>query len=314
MDEAFMGLPTFIWDNIFTIINTLVCGLIVAIFTSTFLKKKEERTRIAGVILEKRINSEQEILSYLEKELFKEEINIENSGKYDVEIIELLMEFNLPVPYGRNLQYAVVFKSMEKYGKFFYGFEEEIQKRKLWLDKAVREHLIFMQMYFANFNVIPLMVKKIPLPKGQELTDEQFANISDKLLFLLGAVCDAEINALVSKLEELIVNSVYKLDLRRPKNSILRNMMVNSDTKKIIKRMENRTILGLSYRVKKGVRPRNQRIDNIVKKFGVENRLVKAPDIYTFDSESIDYTRVTAIVEEFRKESTKFLEAAIEGC
>lgn len=245
MDEAFMGLPTFIWDNIFTIINTLVCGLIVAIFTSTFLKKKEERTRIAGVILEKRINSEQEILSYLEKELFKEEINIENSGKYDVEIIELLMEFNLPVPYGRNLQYAVVFKSMEKYGKFFYGFEEEIQKRKLWLDKAVREHLIFMQMYFANFNVIPLMVKKIPLPKGQELTDEQFANISDKLLLLLGAVCDAEINALVSKLEELIVNSVYKLDLRRPKNSILRNMMVNSDTKKIIKRMENRTILGL---------------------------------------------------------------------
>ena len=65
------------------------------------------------------------------------------------------------------------------------------------------------------------------------------------MLFLLGAVCDAEINALVSILEELIVNSVYKLDLRRPKNSILRNMMVNSDTKKIIKRMENRTILGL---------------------------------------------------------------------
>lgn len=70
----------------------------------------------------------------------------------------------------------------------------------------------------------------------------------------------------------------------------------------------------VSYRVKKGVRPRNQRIDNIVKKFGVENRLVKDPDNYTFDSESIDYTRVTAIVEEFRKESTKFLEAAIEGC
>ena len=117
MDEVFMGLPTFIWDNIFTIINTLVCGLIVAIFTSTFLKKKEERTRIAGVILEKRINSEQEILSYLERELFKEEINIENSGKYDVEIIGLLKEFEFPVPYERNLQYAVVFKSMEKFGR-----------------------------------------------------------------------------------------------------------------------------------------------------------------------------------------------------
>ena len=76
MHEEFLNLPAFIWENVFTVINTLVCGLIVAIFTSTFLRKWEERTRIAGVILEKRINSEQEILTYLEKELFKEEINI----------------------------------------------------------------------------------------------------------------------------------------------------------------------------------------------------------------------------------------------
>lgn len=100
-----MGLPVFIWENVFTVINTLVCGLIVALFTSTFLKKKEERTRIAGVILGKRINSEQELLTYLEKQLFKEEINIENSSKYDVEITEFLSSFDLPVPYERNVQY-----------------------------------------------------------------------------------------------------------------------------------------------------------------------------------------------------------------
>ena len=52
------ALPDNVVNNIFTTINTLICGLIVAFFTSTFLKKKEERTRIAGVIVEKRINSE----------------------------------------------------------------------------------------------------------------------------------------------------------------------------------------------------------------------------------------------------------------
>lgn len=140
----FLGVPNFIWENIFTVVNTLVCGLIVAIFTSTFLKKKEERTRIAGVILEKRINSEQEILTYLEKELFKEEIDIENSSKYDVEIIEFMKEFGFPVPYERNFQYAVVFKNIDRFGEFFHGFEDELQKRKLWLDKTVREHLVFM--------------------------------------------------------------------------------------------------------------------------------------------------------------------------
>ena len=50
------ALPDNVVNNIFTTINTLICGLIVAFFTSTFLKKKEERTRIAGVIVEKRIN------------------------------------------------------------------------------------------------------------------------------------------------------------------------------------------------------------------------------------------------------------------
>lgn len=70
----------------------------------------------------------------------------------------------------------------------------------------------------------------------------------------------------------------------------------------------------VSYRVKKGVRPRNQRIDNIVKKFGVEERLVKDPQSYVFDKSPIDYSRVTAAVEAFRAESTAFLDSAVEGC
>ena len=70
----------------------------------------------------------------------------------------------------------------------------------------------------------------------------------------------------------------------------------------------------VSYRVKKGVRPRNQRIDNIVKRFNVENRLVKDPDNYVFDTQNIDYTRVAVALESFRNESIEFLERAIEGC
>ena len=245
MPEEFLGLPVFIWENIFTVFNTLVCGLIVAFCTSTFLKKKEERTRIAGVILEKRINSEQELLTYLEQELTKEEINIENSSKYDVEIAEFLTSFGLPVPYRGNVQYAVVFKNMASFDKFFHGFEEEFQKRRLWLDKKVREHLVYMQIYLSFFNIIPMMVKRIPLPKGQELTEKEFAAVTDRILFLMGYVCDAEINALMSELDELIVSSVYKLDMKRPSKSVLRNRMENYDTKKLEKRFEKTTIPGI---------------------------------------------------------------------
>ena len=55
--EIINSIPEFMWNNIFSVISTLGCGLIVAFFTSTFLKKSEERTRIAGVIVEKRIKA-----------------------------------------------------------------------------------------------------------------------------------------------------------------------------------------------------------------------------------------------------------------
>ena len=86
--------PEFIWSGIFSVLETLISGLIIAYFTSTYLKKKEERTRIAGVIVEKRINSEQELLNFLEQKLVKEEININNSNIDDHLFIDLLEKYD----------------------------------------------------------------------------------------------------------------------------------------------------------------------------------------------------------------------------
>ena len=129
--ESINSMPEFMWNNIFTVINTLICGLIVALFTSTFLRKKEERTRIAGVIVEKRINSEQEILHFLERELFKEEINVDNSNKQDYVFDELLKNYGLPVPDHGAMQYARIFTSPELFDKFFHTFEDHIMNHKL---------------------------------------------------------------------------------------------------------------------------------------------------------------------------------------
>lgn len=235
----------FMWNNIFTVINTLLCGLNVALFTSTFLKKKEELTKIAVVIVEKRINSEQEVLHFLEHELFKEEINKDNNSKYDFVFDELLKGHGLPTPYNRQMQYAKIFISCELFEKFFHEFEDQIMNHKLWLDTKVKEHLVFMQLYFGFFNTIPLLIKRIPLPKGKELSNEEFEKIHQRLLLLLGHCCDDEINMLMSELDEKIVDSVYKLELSRPKKSIMRDNMYNVDMKRCMKRIQKKTIPGL---------------------------------------------------------------------
>ena len=244
--DTFFNIPKFIWDNIFVLINTLVCGIIVAYFTSTFLKKKEERNRIIGVIGEKRINAQQEIVHYIESRRFKKELLTGTdtiSHKNDGMIGKLLEEYDLPQPFDDSPQYSEFFESMDYFEEFYHGLEEVIARNKLWLDRKVRNYLFFMQGYYNFFNVIPLMIKRIPLPKDKELTREEFDKICDKVLQILGISFDNEMNELSSELDNLVVDSIYRLDLRRPKYSIQKNNMYNPDMKKIMKRLSMHTEL-----------------------------------------------------------------------
>ena len=51
--STYLGLPQFMWEGIFNIVVTLGAGLIIAFVTTFYLKKKDEVTRVAGLILEK---------------------------------------------------------------------------------------------------------------------------------------------------------------------------------------------------------------------------------------------------------------------
>lgn len=64
--ETYLGYPVFFWEGAITLASTLLAGLLIAFVTTFYLKKKDERTRVAGVILEKRVDAQQEILRYTE--------------------------------------------------------------------------------------------------------------------------------------------------------------------------------------------------------------------------------------------------------
>lgn len=241
-DATFWGVPQFMWSGVFTLLTTLIAGLIIAYFTSTFLKKKEERTRIAGIIVEKRLSSEQKILNYLETNLVKEEINKENSCFFDEVIGELLERLDIGAPYENAPQYAKVFLTHKNFEEFFTGYEKIFSENRLWLDEKVRKQLVFMQMYFSAINIIPLIVKRIPLPNNQTLSDEQFEIICDRATLLYGISLDSEINYLQAQLDMLIVESIYKLDFDRPKKSVLKR----SDLKKQALKIFDKTLLGIN--------------------------------------------------------------------
>lgn len=83
------------------------------------------------------------------------------------------------------------------------------------------------------------------MPEDKKLTKDDIDKLSGVLLLQVGITLDDEINGLLAELETLIVDSVYKLDLKRPKKSVTRNGMLNSDILKTLKELEQRTLLGL---------------------------------------------------------------------
>jgi hypothetical protein len=240
--NMFYGLPQCIWNGIFNVIITLGAGLIIAFVTTFYFKKKDEITRISGVILEKRVNSAQEILDYLEKLSY----HLELHTRKEKEWYKLIKDFDLTLPHGSHLQYSDVFSSVDKFRKFFKDFEEIITHNKLWMGKKVRFHLMLMQSYFSWINALLIGITRIPLPKDKLLTPEELDELSEILLLQVGITLDHEVNGLLAELETLIVDSVYRLDLKRPKKSVTRNGMLNSDTFGVLKELEEHTLLGIN--------------------------------------------------------------------
>jgi hypothetical protein len=240
LKQIFLSYPEFVWQGVFNLASTLIAGLIIAFVTTFYLKKKDERTRVAGVILEKRINSEQTILDFLENASF----TVEMPSRSSQELHELMVVHELNLPHGPTLQYAKVFSSNATFQEFFRAFEQQVSRNKLWLSKEVRFHLELMQAYFSWINASALVMQRIPLPDGVHLTDDETEKLADKIILIQGISLDSEFKGLIAHLEVLMVDSIYHLKIDRVKRSLMRNGFLNRDTKKLIKILDEETLLG----------------------------------------------------------------------
>lgn len=243
--ETYLGYPIFLWEGAMTLASTLLAGLLIAFVTTFYLKQKDERTRVAGVILEKRVDAQQEFLQFMESNTQKLEMRQPESAR----LREVILSHGMALPYEPHIQYADIFSSVAKFRVFFHGMEKMLEKHKLWLDLKVRHHILRMQAYFATINAMLVSFNRVPLPEGIELSDEDFTRLGDQLLLILGVVLDEEFNYLVMDLEVLMVDSIYKLDLSRPKHSFFSKRQASKEVKRVEKFLYKESVLGEHVRI-----------------------------------------------------------------
>lgn len=113
----------------------------------------------------------------------------------------------------------------------------------------VRYHILRVQAYFATINAMLISFNRMPLLAGIELSEEEFTLLGDKLLLILGAVFYEEFNVLVMDLEVLMVDSVYKLDLSRPKHGLFSKRYASKEVKWVEKFLYKNSLLGEYIRI-----------------------------------------------------------------
>lgn len=237
--------PQFVWEAVANFASILAAGLIIAFATSYIFRKKDERTRVAGVILEKRIDAQHEILQFMESNTQKFEMPQPQSAM----LRQVILNYNLVLPYDPYIQYAGIFSSAEQFRLLFREMEKMLEKHKLWLDLKVRHHTLRMQAYFASINAMLVLFNRITLPKDVELSEAEFTKLGDLLLLSLGSVIDDEFNHLVMELEELMVSSIYKLDLSRPKYGLFAKRYASKEKKRVEKFLYEESYLGEFIRI-----------------------------------------------------------------
>lgn len=240
MVETYLGYPVFVLQGVVSLIGTVVAGVLIGFFTTFYLKRKDETTRVAGVILEKRVDAQHQILNFLESSSQK----LEMIQPLSASVRELLQDFDFELPYDPHIQYADIFTSIEKYREFFHGFEELLSEYRLWLDPKTRYQMFLMQEYFAAINATMLAFNRIPLPAGVHLSMKELKELSDQLLLMVGIVIDAEFNQLIMDLDVMMVRSIYKLNLARPKDSYLSNGFTNKEAKKAEQFLLKESVMG----------------------------------------------------------------------
>lgn len=103
--EMLSQAPQFVWEAVANFASILAAGLIIAFVTSYIFRKKDERTRVAGVILEKRIEAQQEMLQFMESNTQKLEIRQPQSAM----LREVILSHGMTLPYEPHIQYADIF-------------------------------------------------------------------------------------------------------------------------------------------------------------------------------------------------------------
>ena len=144
------SLPDYIGQGILGIIVTVVTGLVLGYITSKYFTRKDELTRIEGLLLEKKIP--------IYKEIFKRLESLNNQVEYTPAncsmALQIMQECEIKRP--KYLHSPQILENSDEMRKTFLAIDQYATENKIFFDDDVASAMLVFQNYIEHQMMIAL--------------------------------------------------------------------------------------------------------------------------------------------------------------
>jgi hypothetical protein len=212
MYEMFSNLPPYIWEGLIAIVVTIVGGIIVGLFASNIMEKKNEVIRVEGLMIEKKLAVYEEIVKRIQMINTLVLIYSEQSEQ----ISALLHEAGLEIDTKKKdyNQVATVFTDAEKLSSSFLGFDQFVAQKRMYYDEEVYLATLVFQNYYSLFNRMIVMFNEQMIDCGVDVNSQPSKNAVNMMLEGLGMFLKDEFYGQSTKLESAIRNSINSISMK----------------------------------------------------------------------------------------------------
>lgn len=267
----FLNTPEFIWNRIFDVLQVILAGGLVAWFVSHYLNKKDEVTRVKGVLLEKRLSTYELMMDLISSLYRKKEIEVSENDQI------LLNElFKIEI-----LSYEEIFIIFEDKVKFLQKvklLEKQLRINSIYLDPEVEKLFNLLIDYLNNIENIINWAEQLEFKNEHKLSMKELNKKQNRFINLLAIIIKKDIIFFYVKIEETITNKLYNLKLETKINPIKASFISACSKLK-----EKILILIITLLEKLGISQKNiflQKLNNILLPSELSNRiLIKDKDL-----------------------------------
>lgn len=214
------NIPDYIWQELFHVIILAVSALIVAFATSWIFKRKDEVTRVEGVLLEKKL----EVYRQLSDRLLNfEELHQLSMSEAEL-AIKQLEENDLAIPQFLHIP-SFMLSGVDNMYEQLMAFDRFATENKIYYDDYTAWPIFVFQNYNTIFIRFHAMYRDGIVGVGFAMTEE-VKRVEDEMFIALGLLICTEWVQRVENLISSLQTSVNNLNLSHRKVPVYNYQMM----------------------------------------------------------------------------------------